>query len=77
MPLIVVMPIHRLQLHGSKDDVERLRGMIGDIEGSPDLADLSRSAQAVEARSQELAGKQADNLQRVSQELLCSPEIVR
>ena len=67
----------RLQLLSAKDGVESLRGMTGDIISSSDLAELTRSAQAVEARSQELASKQAQSLEQVSEELLCSPEIVR
>ena len=51
--------------------------MTGDIVSSSDLADLTKSAQAVEARSQELASKQAEALELVSEELLCSPEIIR
>jgi len=54
-----------------------LRGMIGDMVSSSDLADLTKSAQAVEDRSKELASKQAENLEQVSEELLCSPEIIR
>ena len=67
----------RLQLLGVKDGVESLRSMTGDIVSSSDLADLTKSAQAVEARSQELASKQAEALELVSEELLCSPEIIR
>ncbi len=51
--------------------------MIGDMVSSSDLADLTKSAQAVEDRSKELASKQAENLEQVSEELLCSPEIIR
>ena len=51
--------------------------MIGDMMSSSDLADLTKSAQAVEERSKELASKQAENLEQVSEELLCSPEIIR
>ena len=47
------------------------------LDSAADLADLTRSAQAVEDRSQEIAGKQAETLQQVSDELLSSPEIVR
>ena len=70
-------PVCRLQLVGAKDSVESLRSMAGDMVSSSDLADLTKSAQAVEERSQELASKQAENLEQVSEELLCSPEIVR
>ncbi len=51
--------------------------MLGDMVSSSDLADLTKSAQAVEERSKELASKQAENLEQVSEELLCSPEIIR
>lgn len=51
--------------------------MVGGMVSSSDLADLTRSAQAVEERSKELASKQAENLEQVSEELLCSPEIIR
>ena len=51
--------------------------MIGGMVSSSDLADLTKSAQAVEERSKELASKQAENLEQVSEELLCSPEIIR
>ena len=51
--------------------------MTGDMVSSSDLADLTRSAEAVEDRSKELAGKQAETLEKVSEELLCSPEIIR
>ena len=61
----------------AKDGVRNLRGMIGGIVSSSDLAELTKSAQAVEARSQELASKQAKTLEQVAEELLCSPEIVR
>lgn len=47
------------------------------LDSAADLADLTRSAQAVEDRSQEIASKQAETLQQVSDELLSSPEIVR
>lgn len=68
---------YRLQLLGDKARVESLRGMIGDMVSSSDLAELTKSAQAVEERSKELASKQAENLEQVSEELLCSPEIIR
>ncbi|KAL0022087.1 hypothetical protein WJX79_005747 [Trebouxia sp. C0005] len=68
---------YRLQLLGDKARVESLRGMVGGMVSSSDLADLTRSAQAVEERSKELASKQAENLEQVSEELLCSPEIIR
>ena len=51
--------------------------MIGGMVSSSDLADLTKSAQAVEERSKELASKQAENLEQVSEELLCSPDIIR
>lgn len=51
--------------------------MTGDMVSSSDLADLTRSAEAVEDRSKELASKQAETLEQVSEELLCSPEIIR
>ena len=60
-----------------KESVEQLKGMTGQLDSAADLADLTRSAQAVEDRSQEIASKQAETLQQVSDELLSSPEIVR
>ena len=51
--------------------------MTGDMVSSSDLADLTRSAEAVEDRSKELTSKQAETLEQVSEELLCSPEIIR
>lgn len=51
--------------------------MTGDMVSSSDLADLTRSAEAVEDRSKELASKQAETLEQVAEELLCSPEIIR
>lgn len=68
---------NRLQLSAAKNSAESLRGMSGDMVSSSDLADLTRSAEAVEERSKELASKQAETLEQVSEELLCSPEIVR
>lgn len=68
---------YRLQLVSAKDGVNSLKGMIGGMVSSSDLAELTKSAQAVEARSQELASKQAETLEQVAEELLCSPEIVR
>ena len=47
------------------------------LDRAADLAELTHSAQAVENRSQEIASKQAETLQQVSDELLSSPEIVR
>ena len=66
-----------MQLSAAKDTAESLRAMTGDMVSSSDLADLTRSAEAVEDRSKELASKQAETLQQVSEELLCSPEIIR
>ena len=66
-----------MQLLGDKERVESLKAMTGGMVSSSDLADLTKSAQAVEERSKELASKQAENLEQVSEELLCSPEIVR
>ncbi|DBB05544.1 TPA: hypothetical protein ACH3X1_012493 [Trebouxia sp. C0004] len=68
---------YRLQLLGDKARVDRVRGMTGGMVSSSDLAHLTKSAQAVEERSKELASKQAENLEQVSEELLCSPEIIR
>ena len=66
-----------MQLSSVKDTVESLRAMTGEMVSSSDLADLTRSAEAVEDRSRELASKQAETLEQVSEELLCSPEIIR
>ena len=68
---------NRMQLSAAKDTAESLRAMTGDMVSSSDLADLTRSAEAVEDRSKELASKQAETLEQVSEELLCSPEIIR
>ena len=68
---------NRMQLSSIKDTVEGLRAMTGDMVSSSDLADLTHSAEAVEDRSKELASKQAETLEQVSEELLCSPEIIR
>ena len=67
----------RSPLSGVKDSVEQLKGMTEQLDSAADLADLTRSAQAVEDRSQEIASKQAETLQQVLDELLSSPEIVR
>ena len=66
-----------MQLSAAKDAADTLRAMTGDMVSSSDLADLTRSAEAVEDRSKELASKQAETLEQVSEELLCSPEIIR
>lgn len=66
-----------MQLSAAKDKAEGLRAVTGDMVSSSDLADLTRSAEAVEDRSKELASKQAETLEQVSEELLCSPEIIR
>ena len=66
-----------MQLLGDKERVDSLKAMTGGMLSSSDLTDLTNSAQAVEERSKELASKQAENLEQVSEELLCSPEIVR
>lgn len=68
---------NRLQLSAAKETVDSLRAMTGDMVSSSDLADLTRSAEAVEERSRELASKQGETLQQVAEELLCSPEIIR
>ncbi|KAL3135857.1 hypothetical protein ABBQ32_007413 [Trebouxia sp. C0010 RCD-2024] len=68
---------YRLQLSAAKETAEGLRAMTGDMVSSSDLADLTRSAEAVEERSKELASKQAETLEQVAEELLCSPEIIR
>ena len=68
---------NRLQLSAAKESTESLRAMTGDMVSSSDLADLTRSAEAVEERSTELASKQAETLEQVAEELLCSPEIIR
>ena len=68
---------NRLQLSAAKESTESLRAMTGDMVSSSDLADLTRSAEAVEERSKELASKQAETLEQVAEELLCSPEIIR
>ena len=46
--------------------------MIGGMVSSSDLAELTKSAQAVEDRSRELASKQAETLEQVTEALIAA-----
>ena len=54
-----------------------LREALQRVDGEADLDELQRAAGAAAATGQQLAHRQADTFDAVSQELLCSPEIVR
>ena len=51
--------------------------MLQRVSSSEDLLELSQSAAAAKQTGATLAARQAEILESVSQELLCSPEIVR
>ena len=60
-----------------KHNTDELHRMVQHVSSSEDLAELSQSAAAAKQTGATLAARQAEVLESVSQELLCSPEIIR
>ncbi|KAK9817288.1 hypothetical protein WJX72_012262 [[Myrmecia] bisecta] len=68
---------YRTGLAPIKQDVTSLRKLVAQIDSEADLQQLGQAAAAAAETSQALAARQAETLESVSQELLCSPEIIR
>lgn len=60
-----------------KHNTEELHSLLQRVSSSEDLLELSQSAAAAKQTGATLAARQAKMLESVSQELLCSPEIIR
>ena len=67
----------RTSLGPMKHNTEELHSMLQRVSSSEDLLELSQSAAAAKQTGATLAARQAEILNAVSQELLCSPEIIR
>eukprot|EP00879_Flechtneria_rotunda_P026042 GHRR01027718.1.p1 GENE.GHRR01027718.1~~GHRR01027718.1.p1 ORF type:complete len:207 (+),score=78.50 GHRR01027718.1:616-1236(+) len=66
-------------LQGLPAAAAELRGILGQLEGAgeAELQHLVKVAEVMCSTNQQLAARQADSVATVSQELFCSPEIIR
>ncbi len=68
---------HRTDLGAVKADTAPLLRVAEQIDGEADLAELTASSAAAAETGAALGARQAEALEAASQELLCSPEIIR
>jgi hypothetical protein len=67
----------RQQFETLRHDTAHLLRLVEAVNSEGDLLDLTASAEAASETGRALAARQAEALDTVSQELLCSPEIIR
>lgn len=69
--------VRRNELGRDTGEEDSIRGSVDAVDCEQDLAQFTASAAAAVETGKELAARQAAALESTSQDLLCSPDIIR